>query len=183
MTGIVTAALMPSIISGSLIRATPPSRRMSAGTRSSAITATAPASSATRAWSGVTTSMITPPFSISASPRLTRSVPVERCAAAMVIQCTGGGRDGARRLRNRRESASRYRRTRSSAVRDPWPSGGGARRHAPTELAQLVEWRLGLGRKRDGGGIHVGRDHRAADRRGQLDPRPPRHEHDGLALL
>ena len=30
---------MPSIISGSLMRATPPSRRMSAGTRSSAMTA------------------------------------------------------------------------------------------------------------------------------------------------
>ena len=44
---------MPSIIAGSLMRATPPSRRMSAGTRSSAITATAPASSATRACSGV----------------------------------------------------------------------------------------------------------------------------------
>ena len=41
MTGIVTAAWMPSIIAGSLMRATPPSTRMSAGTRSSAITATA----------------------------------------------------------------------------------------------------------------------------------------------
>ena len=38
--------MMPSTSSGSLIRATPPSRRMSAGTRSSAMTATAPASSA-----------------------------------------------------------------------------------------------------------------------------------------
>src|SRR6266508_2535733 len=76
ITGIVTAALMPSIISGSDIRATPPSRRMSAGTRSSAITATAPASSAILASSGVTTSMITPPLSISARPRLTRMVPV-----------------------------------------------------------------------------------------------------------
>ena len=37
ITGIVTTALMPSIIAGSLMRATPPSRRMSAGTRSSAI--------------------------------------------------------------------------------------------------------------------------------------------------
>lgn len=49
---------------------------MSAGTRSSAITATAPASSAILACSGVTTSMMTPPFSISAMPRLTRVVPV-----------------------------------------------------------------------------------------------------------
>ena len=46
MTGIVTASMICSISSGSLIRATPPSRRMSAGTRSSAMTETAPASSA-----------------------------------------------------------------------------------------------------------------------------------------
>src|ERR1700726_2084930 len=56
------------------MRATPPSRRMSAGTRSRAITAQAPASSAIRACSGVTTSMITPPLSISANPALTRNV-------------------------------------------------------------------------------------------------------------
>ena len=49
---------------------------MSAGTRSNAMTATAPAPSAMRACSGVTTSMITPPLSISAMPRLTRAVPV-----------------------------------------------------------------------------------------------------------
>ena len=76
ITGMDTAAMMPSTMSGSLIRATPPSERMSAGTRSSAITATAPASSAILAWSGVTTSMITPPLSISAMPRFTRAVPV-----------------------------------------------------------------------------------------------------------
>src|SRR3954454_8361029 len=51
---------------------------MSAGARSSAITATAPASSAILACSGVTTSMMTPPRSISARPRFTRSVPVWR---------------------------------------------------------------------------------------------------------
>ena len=68
--------MMPSIMSGSLIRDTPPWARMSAGTRSSAITATAPASSAILACSAVTTSMITPPLSISAMPRLTRAVPV-----------------------------------------------------------------------------------------------------------
>src|SRR5579871_2752569 len=85
ITGIVTAFWIPSIIDGSLIRATPPSRRMSAGTRSSAITATAPASSAIFAWSGVTTSMITPPRNISASPRLTRAVPVVR---SMRMHCT-----------------------------------------------------------------------------------------------
>ena len=38
--------MIPSIIAGSLMRATPPAARMSAGTRSSAMTATAPASSA-----------------------------------------------------------------------------------------------------------------------------------------
>ncbi len=64
ITGIDTASWMPAIISGSLMRATPPSARMSDGIRSSAMTAHAPASSATRAWSGVVTSMITPPFSI-----------------------------------------------------------------------------------------------------------------------
>ena len=67
---------MPSIISGSLMRATPPSVRMSAGTRSSAMTAQAPASSAILACSGVTTSMMTPPFNISARPRLTGNEPV-----------------------------------------------------------------------------------------------------------
>ena len=76
ITGIDTAAMMPSIMSGSLIRETPPCARMSAGTRSSAITATAPASSAILACSAVTTSMITPPLSISAMPRFTRAVPV-----------------------------------------------------------------------------------------------------------
>src|SRR4051812_3448117 len=72
-----TAAMMPSIMSGSLMRAIPPWARMSAGTRSSAITATAPASSAILACSGVTTSMMTPPLSCSAMPRFTRWVPVE----------------------------------------------------------------------------------------------------------
>ena len=76
--------MMPSIMSGSLILATPPCARMSAGTRSSAITATAPASSAILAWSGVTTSMITPPLSISAMPRFTRAVPVAGWSALTV---------------------------------------------------------------------------------------------------
>src|SRR3954470_17243326 len=78
MTGMVTASWMPLIMLGSLMRATPPSRRMSAGTRSSAITAAAPASSAIFACSGVTTSMITPPLSISARPALTRNVASSR---------------------------------------------------------------------------------------------------------
>ena len=84
MTGIVTAAMIESIMSGSLMRATPPSRRMSAGTRSSAITATAPASSAILACSASMTSMMTPPLSISAMPRLTRAVPV-------IVSLVGGG--------------------------------------------------------------------------------------------
>ena len=89
MTGIVTASWMPLIIAGSLMRATPPSRRMSAGTRSSAITAAAPASSAIFACSASTTSMMTPPLSISARPALTRNVassrivdPIDRAAKA-----------------------------------------------------------------------------------------------------
>ena len=75
ITGIETAALIFSIMSGSDIRATPPCARISAGTRSSAITATAPAASAILACSALTTSMMTPPLSISAMPRLTRAVP------------------------------------------------------------------------------------------------------------
>src|SRR4051812_39791860 len=104
ITGIVTAALIPSIIAGSLMRATPPSRRMSAGTRSSAITAQAPASSAILACSGVTTSMMTPPFNISASPRFTGKVPVEReeeAAPVMTPQATGPMALGRRRFRPR----------------------------------------------------------------------------------
>src|SRR5205823_794942 len=76
ITGIVTASWISLILSGSDMRATPPSRRMSAGTRSSAMTAQAPASSAILACSASTTSMITPPFSISARPLFTRIVPI-----------------------------------------------------------------------------------------------------------
>src|SRR5207247_4312048 len=76
ITGMVTALMICWISSGSDMRATPPSRRMSAGTRSRAMTATAPASSAILAWSAVTTSMMTPPLSIWARPRLAVQVPV-----------------------------------------------------------------------------------------------------------
>ena len=79
MTGIVTASMMRAISSRSLMRATPPAARMSAGMRSSAMTATAPASCAIAACSGVTTSMMTPPLSICARPRLTVTVPVWFC--------------------------------------------------------------------------------------------------------
>ncbi len=74
ITGIVTTSWISLITRGLAILATPPAARMSAGTRSSAITATAPDSSAIRACSAVVTSMITPPFSISARPRLTLNV-------------------------------------------------------------------------------------------------------------
>src|SRR4029453_13882219 len=84
MTGIVTASWISRILSGSLMRATPPCTRMSAGTRSSAMTATAPASSAMRAWSAATTSMITPPFSISARPVLTRIVPSSSMSVSLL---------------------------------------------------------------------------------------------------
>src|SRR5215212_4052200 len=75
ITGIETASMISSTFVASAMRATPPSLRMSAGTRSSAMTATAPASSAIFAWSAVVTSMMTPPLSISARPRLTLNVP------------------------------------------------------------------------------------------------------------
>ena len=69
MTGIDTACWIPLIIFGSLIRATPPAARISAGIRSNAMTAHAPASSAIFACSGVVTSIITPPLSICAKLR------------------------------------------------------------------------------------------------------------------
>ena len=50
MTGIVTVAMISRIIFGSDMRETPPSALISAGTRSNAMTATAPASSAILAY-------------------------------------------------------------------------------------------------------------------------------------
>ena len=76
ITGMLTASWISVILVGSAMRATPPAVRISAGTRSSAMTAQAPASSAILAWSAVTTSMMTPPLSICASPALTVQVPV-----------------------------------------------------------------------------------------------------------
>src|SRR5262245_23244957 len=72
MTGIETTFMISAITSMRAMRATPPSLRMSEGTRSSAMTAQAPASSAIFACSGVVTSMMTPPLSISARPVLRR---------------------------------------------------------------------------------------------------------------
>src|SRR5438270_9369202 len=68
MTGTETAAMISRIFFGEAIRATPPSARICAGTRSSAITATAPAFSAMVACAASVTSIMTPPFSISANP-------------------------------------------------------------------------------------------------------------------
>ena len=72
ITGMLTVSMISRMMRGEAMRATPPSLRMSAGTRSSAITAQAPASSAMRACSAVVTSMMTPPLSISARPTFTR---------------------------------------------------------------------------------------------------------------
>ena len=60
--------MISRIFFGAAMRATPPSARICAGTRSRAMTATAPARSAITACSAVVTSMITPPLSISAKP-------------------------------------------------------------------------------------------------------------------
>src|SRR5260370_26782141 len=72
ITGIVTVFMISRMLLIEALRATPPSLRMSEGTRSSAITAQAPAFSAIFACSALVTSMITPPLSISARPTFTR---------------------------------------------------------------------------------------------------------------
>ncbi len=72
ITGIETVSMISRMIRGAAMRATPPSLRISEGTRSSAITAHAPASSAILACSALVTSIITPPFNISARPTFTR---------------------------------------------------------------------------------------------------------------
>ena len=74
ITGMETVAMISRILLIADMRATPPSRRMSDGTRSSAITAQAPAFSAIAACSALVTSMMTPPFSISARPIFTRKL-------------------------------------------------------------------------------------------------------------
>src|SRR5208282_3091939 len=76
MTGISTTAMISRITLGEAMRATPPSARICAGTRSRAITATAPARWAISACRAVVTSMITPPLSISARPVLRRRLVV-----------------------------------------------------------------------------------------------------------
>ena len=71
---------------------------MSAGTRSRAMTATAPASSAMRAWSGVTTSMMTPPLSIWARPFLVAHVEVSTVVFATLSSDRRARDDRRRRL-------------------------------------------------------------------------------------
>mmetsp|Transcript_5597 Transcript_5597/g.12946 ORF Transcript_5597/g.12946 Transcript_5597/m.12946 type:complete len:459 (+) Transcript_5597:373-1749(+) len=93
ITGSDVAAITSLIIFGSDIRATPPSRLMSAGMRSSAMTAHAPALSAMRACSPSTTSMITPPCWKTGKARLTAVVPTPSsygvgCHGALLV---GGG--------------------------------------------------------------------------------------------
>mmetsp|Transcript_98355 Transcript_98355/g.257013 ORF Transcript_98355/g.257013 Transcript_98355/m.257013 type:complete len:324 (+) Transcript_98355:177-1148(+) len=91
MTGIETALTIALIIAGSDMRATPFSFRMSAGMRSRAMTATAPASSAIFACSGFMTSMMTPPFSIAGRPFFTRSVPSTKVFGARAAMAGRGG--------------------------------------------------------------------------------------------
>src|SRR3989440_2598438 len=83
MTGMVTAFWISWIFFTGDMRATPPSLRMSEGTRSSAITDAAPASSAILACSALVTSMMTPPLSISASPMCLRSAILSPFTSAM----------------------------------------------------------------------------------------------------
>src|SRR5256885_4139308 len=72
ITGMVTVFMISRMTLMEAMRATPPSLRISEGTRSRAMTAHAPAFSAIAACSALVTSMMTPPLSISASPTFTR---------------------------------------------------------------------------------------------------------------
>src|SRR5215813_10700968 len=68
-----TVSIISRIFLGEAIRATPPWARIWAGTRSSAMTAAAPAFSAISAWPASVTSIMTPPLSISARPVFSRN--------------------------------------------------------------------------------------------------------------
>src|SRR5262245_24990579 len=85
ITGMVTAFWISWIFFTGDMRATPPSRRMSEGTRSSAITEAAPASSAILACSSLVTSMMTPPLSISARPMCLRSASLSPFSSSMPL--------------------------------------------------------------------------------------------------
>src|ERR1035437_33229 len=89
MTGMWTVRMISSILPMLAMRATPPSLRISAGTRSSAITAQAPASSAILAWSALVTSMMTPPLSISARPTFNRNCSLENSNIVFSLKISG----------------------------------------------------------------------------------------------
>ena len=117
------------------MRATPPAARMSAGTRSSAITATAPASSAILAWSGVTTSMMTPPLSIWARPFLVAQVDVSTVMWAwipLVARARIAGRvwpRGRRPFESAEPLARPDYRTSAAGFSATWIPGPDSRRH------------------------------------------------------
>src|SRR6185295_5045023 len=92
ITGMLTVCMISRIFEIGAMRATPPSLRMSAGTRSRAITAVAPAFSAICACAALVTSMMTPPFNISASPTFTRNVS-SRYITLLVLNHRGCGLD------------------------------------------------------------------------------------------
>src|ERR671939_195821 len=102
---------------------------MSAGTRSSAITAQAPASSAILACSALTTSMITPPLSISARPLFTRIVPY----SAMSWSLASASQAAVHGVECDRQPVPRRRGRDEAAVRGEAgdeADGGGVRGHA-----------------------------------------------------
>src|SRR5262245_15417652 len=136
MTGIVTVSLISWIFCGSAMRATPPCARMSAGTRSRAMTATAPASSAIRACSAVVTSMITPPLSISARPLFTRIVPISLIAA--ILRDSHGKGPGRAGRFDRRKAAGRAKSDERTAPRWRGP-GPQARADASVAAEQGLE--------------------------------------------
>src|SRR5271167_1026279 len=101
ITGMETVLMICLINLGLAMRETPPSARMIAGTRSSAITATAPDFSATSACATLITSMMTPPLSISARPVFRRRLALLpllsdirfSLAEPFILLCAGGRRN------------------------------------------------------------------------------------------
>src|SRR5579859_2901619 len=87
ITGMETAAMISRIFLGLAMRATPPSARICAGTRSRAMTETAPAFSAMTACSALVTSMMTPPLSISARPVFRRRLVLEPLFWDIYLPC------------------------------------------------------------------------------------------------
>ena len=145
ITGIETASWISRILETGDIRATPPSRRMSAGTRSSAITAAAPAASAIFACSALTTSMMTPPLSISASPTFNRnassrlmsvSPSTVDCRLSTLAQTTWRGQ---RRSRSRLHLSNRFREGRDARADVLALDPGHRQPHVAPILASRVE--------------------------------------------